>query len=160
VALTVADAGDNPVLELGATSVEFVAVRGAPSPSPVVVALSNSGGGSFSALGTVDAGAVSYGGSSPAGFSSPQVAGSSLTLAPSTGSLAVGGTRHGPGGQPAGRQRLGLVTVSGAASADCTSLAPRSRRPRAVAPPSQSLTLSSTGGGTFMTWGATSPSGR
>ena len=89
VTLTVAPGADPPVLSLSATAADFFAQEGGGDPAAQNVTLSNSGGGGLSDLGALSLGTITYGTGS--GWLSASLAGSTVTLSPTTGSLTAAG---------------------------------------------------------------------
>jgi hypothetical protein len=157
VTLTVARPSDAPALAVSASAVEFVAVTGAPSPSGKTIALSNSGGGGLGDLGTLGAGAVSYG-TAPSGWlGNPQPVGSSLTLSPATPTLPAGThTATFEVNSQFGGSRSVVVTVQvlDPVLTAATRRLSFTGQAGGSNPPSQSVSFSNTGAGDFTDLGA------
>jgi len=144
----------SPILTASATSASFSAAEGGGNPSDQTIDLSNTGPGSFSSLGTISVGAISYAGAG--GWLSASYAGGTVTLSVTTGALAAGTYEA---TVPVNSTEGGSVTVSVAFTVrritDAADLvvSPTSVRMDGVQggadPPSQSVLLSNGGGGTL-----------
>ncbi|NJD10138.1 MAG: choice-of-anchor D domain-containing protein [Gemmatimonadetes bacterium] len=78
-----------PDLKLNPASAKFAAVAGGGNPSGQSILAGNAGAGTFSDLGTITKGTVTYG-AGASGWLSASVNGSSIDLSVTTGSLAAG----------------------------------------------------------------------
>lgn len=154
VTLSVSPGQDQAVLALSSTALEFRGIRGDPPPPPQTIQISNAGGGD---LGDLSLGNIQYAGK--AGWLTALLPDSTLTLSAATGSLPEG--RHTatvPVRSQAGGEALVDVAFTVGrpvltASANSASFSSTVGGP---VPPSQTLTLSNSGPGTFASLGAIS----
>jgi hypothetical protein len=151
VTLSVSPGQDPPSLALSADEVEFSGIAGDPSPAPQEVQVSNAGGGS---LGAVSLGAVTYTGQ--AGWLSASLAGTTITLAATIGSLPDGTHRarvpvaSANGGS--GTIQVSFLVGSPLLTASATSVS-FSATEGGGSPPDQTVSLSNNGPGTFASLG-------
>jgi hypothetical protein len=142
-------------LTLSAGSASFSAVQGGGNPPAQLVAVRNTGAGSFADLVTVTRGAMDYG-SGTSGWLSATVTGDELLLQATTGSLSAGTyTATSPVSSPTGGSVSVSVTFTVVRSADAPVLALSASSLEFVAvtggesPAAKTVSLSNGGGGTL-----------
>ena len=145
-----------PALRVSTSTLSFSVTRGAADPPPQSVLLSNSGEGAFSALGTLEAGEVTYE-DGVDGWLEVSLGETEVHVAAKTAGIDAG---HYGAAFPLVSSNGGTRTIQVALSVEAPLLTPSSRTISfgrvdgdATAPPPQSVGIKNTGSGTFAALG-------